>query len=104
MCFFFPYHNEKKVINKTERILPIFFSQASRIAVIPGKTGKVFYHNTVDFPAHYIGQEPLKIFAVGIRSCVSIVHIFKNVFKFLQVLFEQVTLVLHAVVIVFPFF
>ena len=90
-------HLHKQVINQT-----------SRITVIPGKTGKVFYHNTVDFPAHYIGQEPLEIFAVGIRPCVSIVHIFGNAFKFLNVLLikviQQVALVFNAVAIVFSFF
>lgn len=68
-------HLHKQVINQT-----------SRITVISCKTGKVFYYHAVDFPAHYIGKEPLEIFPVGVRSCVSIVYIFGNTFKFSDML------------------
>ena len=90
-------HLHKQVINQT-----------SRIAVIPGETGKVFYHNAVDFSTHYIGQEPLEIFAVGVRSRVSIVHIFGSALKFVYVLvvkiIEQIALVFYAVAIVLALF
>ena len=60
-------------------------------------TGKVFYYHAVYFPAHYIGKEPLEILPVGVRSCVSIVYIFGNTFKFSDMLLikviEQITLV-----------
>ena len=85
-------HLHKQVINQT-----------SRITVISCKTGKVFYYHAVDFPAHYIGKEPLEIFPVGVRSCVSIVYIFGNTFKFSDMLLikviEQITLVDDAVAV-----
>ena len=69
-----------------------------------GEPGKVFHNHAVDFPAHHIGQEPLEVFAVGIRPGVPIVHIFNGAFKFIHVppveIPQQVTLVLHAVAVV----
>ena len=90
-------HLNKQVINQT-----------SRITVISCKTGKVFYYHAVYFPAHYIGKEPLEILPVGVRSCVPIVYIFGNTFKFSDMLLvkviEQITLVDDAVAVVLSLF
>ena len=90
-------HLHKQVINQT-----------SRIAVISRKTGKVFYYHAVNFSAHYIGKEPLEVLPVGVRSCVSIVYIFGNTFKFSDMLLvkviEQITLVDDAVAVILSLF
>ena len=47
----------------------------AHINVVPAKPGKVFNHNTVDFPGFNIQNHPLKIRAVKIIASVSIVRI-----------------------------
>ena len=87
-------HLHKQVINQT-----------SRIAVIAGKTGKVFDDHTVNFAAHNIGEQSLEILALRVCPRVSIVHIFGNTFKLVNVhlvkIIEKIALVFHAVAVVF---
>ena len=42
-------------------------------------------YNAVDFTTHDIRQEPLKIFTVGVRSSMTIIHIFRDAFKLVNV-------------------
>lgn len=79
--------------------------QIAPVTLVQGakkRPDKVFHANVIS------DGEPLEIFAVGVRSRVSIVHIFGNAFKFLDVLLvkviQQVALVFNAVAIVFSFF
>ena len=82
--------------------------QTSGIAIISCEAGQVFYYHAVNFSAHYIGKEPLEVLPVGVRSCVSIVYIFGNTFKFSDMLLvkviEQITLVDDAVAVVLSLF
>jgi hypothetical protein len=80
------------------------FNQAPGVAVIPGKPGKVFDDHTFDFSAHYVGQKPLKVLAVGVGAGVPIVHILGYALKLVNVLLivfiEQIALVFDAVAVV----
>ena len=59
-------------------------------------------------PVSYTHLEPLEVLPVGVRSCVSIVYIFGNTFKFSDMLLvkviEQITLVDDAVAVILSLF
>ena len=79
-------------------------NQAPGVTIIPGKPGKVFYNDAVDFTLHHVGQEPLKIFPVGVCSRMAVIHIFLRAAELVSMalteLGEQIALVFHAVAIV----
>ena len=78
--------------------------QTTRVAVVAGKAGKVFYHNTVYLAAHYVGQKLLERLPVRICPGVAVIHIFSDAFKFLLIfaveVIEQVPLVFDAVAVI----
>ena len=87
-------HLHKQVINQT-----------SRVAVIAGKTGKVFDDHAVNLAAHNIGKQPLEVFTVCVCPGMPIVYIFSRAFKLVNVhlvkIIEKIALVFHAVAVVF---
>ena len=79
--------------------------QTSRVAVIAGKTGKVFDDHAVNLAAHNIGKQPLGVFTVCVCPGMPIVYIFSRAFKLVNVhlvkIIEKIALVFHAVAVVF---
>ena len=80
------------------------FDQVSGIGIVSGKTGQVFYNHAVNPAAGYIGQEPLEVLAVGVRTCFSVIHIYVRFRAFIEliqvglvVLFQEPPLVYNAV-------
>ena len=80
------------------------FNQRPRIGVVSGQAGQVFDNDAVDFPCVNIGQQPLKVFPVGVRPGAAVVDILFRAFKFIDmpviVILQQPPLIDNAVAIV----